>query len=131
MSNLIGFKRIYILFYILRIYIYILQRLEYLQTEMIEIRAKREERIAPLRRTDEELREQLRNVDAQIDSTMEIRNRRQLTTGNGLTSSRISLTSPTSPMHRSYSTQSAMTIQEEDSTAASAPPPYSPYWKED
>ena len=99
---------------------------------MTEIRAKREERIAPLRRTDEELREQLRNVEAQIDATMEIRHRRHLATGNGLAGSRISLAaaaSPTSPLTRSFSVQER--IVEDQDPAASAPPPYSPYWKED
>ena len=111
------------------------RKLDVLEAEMTAIRAKREERVAPYRRTDAELREQLHNVESQIESTLEIRERRRL----GLQQMRgtvsmsaipIPTAAPTTAMNSSVPVTPS-TPPEKEPPSMTAPPPYSPYWGEE
>lgn len=92
------------------------KRLEMMKEEMIQIRIRRDERVTPLKNRSEHLKEKLKLVESQLDSTQGLRERRSqshidVDNLNGNLSS-----------NPYYMSQKSL-----DEYTPSSPPPYSPY----
>ncbi|TRY61880.1 hypothetical protein TCAL_03174 [Tigriopus californicus] len=93
------------------------KRLETMKEEMVQVRIRREERLAPLKDRSEHLKEQLKLVESQLDSTFVLRERRS--------QSRIELDNLNGNLSTSPQFMSQQTLNED--YMPSSPPPYSPY----